>query len=92
VVDETVSLVDIFPTLLDLTGVQETPWLDGESLVPLIENPDLEWGGSSITFMYGSWSLRTDDYRYIRYEDGSEELYDLRVDTQQHTNLADDAD
>ncbi len=84
-----VSLLDIYPTLIELAGLPEKPELDGQSLVPLLENPDREWERPAIQTNYrGNHAVRTDRWRYIRYEDGTEELYDHRNDPWEWNNLA----
>ena len=62
--------------------------LDGESLVPLMEAAEVPTERFSVTmFGPGNGSLRTDRWRFIRYADGSEELYDMRRDPQEWVNL-----
>lgn len=90
-VDQVVELLDIFPTILDLAGVAAVPWAEGDSLVPLLRDPNAGWENVAITQMYGSYSVRTEHFRYIRYEDGSEELYDIVNDPHQWKNLAGEA-
>jgi Ca2+-binding RTX toxin-like protein len=90
VVDQVVEFVDIFPTILELSGVAPAPWADGKSLVPLLDDPNAPWDNMAVTEMFGSFSLRTDSYRYIQYEDGSKELYDIANDPHEWTNLAND--
>lgn len=86
-----VSLIDIMPTLLDLAGADPAPYNIGESLLPLIDDDyGTHSGGPVFTQVYGSLSLRSDDMRFIRYADGSEELYDTATDPGQNTNLATD--
>ena len=76
--------------------------IDGHSLKPLLQNPQLgEWTGSdaALTALYKwrlkydplaeSYSLRSHDWRYIRYENGKEELYQTQQDPYEWTNLAD---
>ncbi len=93
VVSTTVSTLDILPTVLDIAGVAPSPDAEGTSLLPLLEDPsDTSFSEPAFTFMYGSWSIRTDDYRYIHYEDGSEELYAVQTDPHDFTNLASDPD
>ena len=89
--ERTVSLMDLFPTLTALTGVPDKPGLDGHSLIPLLADPETPWDHPAITtYDVGEFSIRTEQYRYIRYIDGSEELYDHAVDPEEWTNLADD--
>ena len=85
------SLLDIFPTLIDLCGLPEKQGLDGRSLVPLLEDPNLEWPYPAITtYDYNEFSIRTEQYRYIQYIDGSEELYDHSADPEEWNNLVQD--
>ncbi len=91
VCDEPVTLLDIYPTLLELCGLPPKAGNDGHSLVPLLENPDAEWPHPAImTQGKGNHALRTDRWRYIRYRDGSEELYDHENDPWEWKNLAGD--
>ena len=86
-----VSLVDVYPTLLDLAGLPAKKDNDGQSLVPLMKNPKREWKRPAImTQGRGNHAVRSDRWRYIRYEDGTEELYDHDVDPWEITNLAGD--
>ncbi len=89
--DRVTSLLDIFPTLLDLASLPAPEYLDGRSLVPLLVDPDAEWDYAAITtYDYSEYSVRTERYRYIHYIDGSEELYDHGVDPEEWNNLAGD--
>jgi len=86
-----VSLLDLYPTILELTGAPARPGLSGRSLVPLLRDPQAARGAPAvITFMPGNHAVRSDHWRYIRYQDGSEELYDHRRDSGERTNLAGD--
>ena len=85
-----VNLLDIYPTLLELAGLEPQPGLDGRSLVPLLRNPELPWQPAVTTHGRLNHAVRSDDFRYIRYADGTEELYDHRVDPMEWTNLAGD--
>ena len=86
-----VSLLDVYPTLTELAGVPVPDHLEGTSLLPLIEDPDAEWDHVAITTEgFGNHSVRGERYRYTRYADGSEEVYDLEADPNEWTNLADD--
>lgn len=85
--DEPVSLLDLYPTLIDLKGLPEKP-LDGVSLLPLLKNPHLDTERAVKTHVdRGNYSLTSKDWRYIRYADGSEELYDLNADPREYENL-----
>jgi arylsulfatase A-like enzyme len=86
-----VNLLDIYPTLIDLCQLDQKPELEGVSLLPLLINPEAEWQYPAVTtFGYNNHSVRSKDWRYIRYNDGSEELYDHRVDDLEWNNLAGD--
>lgn len=87
-----ISLIDMYPTLVDYCGLEKPAHaLEGQSLRPLIENPDAEWQRPALT-TYGEHyvSLRAQRWRYIRYPDGTEELYDHDKDPWEITNLASD--
>ncbi len=83
------GLVDVFPTLTELAGVDSPSDLDGRSLKPLIEDPSRAWDTPALTTLApGNHSLRSTRWHYIRYADGSEELYDLQSDPHEWKNLA----
>jgi arylsulfatase A-like enzyme len=86
-----VGLIDIYPTLVDLCGLPPREGLDGVSLRRLLENPAAEWERPALT-THGrnNHALRSSQYRYIRYEDGGEELYDHQADPMEWKNLAGD--
>ncbi len=86
-----VSLVDIYPTLIDLTGISPRVGLDGHSLVPLLKNPTTHWDTPVITtFGFQNHAIQTERWRYISYHDGGEELYDHSSDPHEWSNLAQD--
>lgn len=83
------ELLDIFPTLLELAGLPADAAQEGQSLVPLLNNPHHEWNHPAITsFGRGNFAVRSTRYRFIQYHDGSRELYDLTSDPHEWTNLA----
>jgi len=86
-----VSLIDIFPTLLELCDLPENPKVMGRSLVKLLEQPDMAWDFPSLTYGRNEarW-IRSGDFRYIYYGEGEEELYDHVTDPHELTNLAAD--
>ena len=83
-----VSLVDVFPSLVDFAGLEIPDWLDGVSIKPQLANPASPRGPAISSYGEGNTSVRTQRWRYIRYEDGSEELYDHEIDPNEWTNLA----
>ena len=84
-----VSTLDIYPTVADLAGLDTPGHLEGHSLRPLLENANEDWPHHAITtYRFGNHSVRTLRYRYIRYENGDEELYDHRDDPHEWRNLA----
>ena len=88
-----VSLLDIYPTLNELAGLPALPAHDGHSLVPLLKDIQAEWGRPAVTeFRRGNAAVRSDRYRYIRYHDGGEELYDHQTDPHEWKNLATSVD
>lgn len=86
-----VNLIDIYPTLVDLCGLKTPPQkLDGESIVPIINNPKMKSDRTSLTtFGEQCSSVRDEQYRLIKYFNGDMELYDLKNDKYEHTNLVD---
>jgi arylsulfatase A-like enzyme len=85
----TVSLLDLYPTLIELCGLPENEKLEGRSLVPLLRDPKAMWDRPAIT-TYGmnNHAVRSERWRYIRYEDGTEELYDHESDRLEWHNPA----
>lgn len=85
-----VGLIDIYPTLNELCGLpQPKQKFDGRSLLPLVEDPETNWNHFAISqYSQDNYSLRTEKYRYIRYKDGAEELYDHDNDPFEWNNLA----
>ncbi|MDP6035221.1 MAG: DUF4976 domain-containing protein, partial [Verrucomicrobiota bacterium] len=80
---------DIYPTLVDLCSLGENKALEGQSLVRLLADPKAKWDRPALTtFGRKNHALRTPQWRYIRYGDGSEELYDHKTDPNEWTNLA----
>lgn len=87
-----VSLMDIFPTLTELSGLPEKKGMSGRSLVPLLKDPSMDDGSRPIVTMEESehFSIRQDDWHYIQYGDGTSELYDLATDPEEWTNISSD--
>jgi len=88
VCSQPVSLVDIYPTVLEMIGAPPIEHLDGESLTPWMQQPNLPRETPAITMMgRGNYAIRDKQWRYIRYFDGGEELYHTRVDRDEIKNL-----
>ena len=84
-----VSLIDIYPTLIDLCGLPKRRGLDGQSLKSLLENPERKWDRPVvITYGLNNHAVQTERWRYIRYRDGGQALYDHERDPNEWTNLA----
>ncbi|GAB7220408.1 sulfatase [Vibrio comitans] len=91
VVDKPVSLLDIYPTLLSISGLPKNSLNEGNDLTPLILDPNHEWPHvATTTFGPNNHSVKSERYRYTQYADGSEELYDHSVDSNEWVNLAND--
>jgi arylsulfatase A-like enzyme len=83
------GLIDLYPTLADLCGLPLKAGLDGRSLRPLLGNSRAAWDRPVLTTMgRNNHSLRDERWRYTRYADGSEELYDHQQDPKEWRNLA----
>jgi arylsulfatase A-like enzyme len=85
------ELLDIYPTLLELCGLPPKPDLEGHSLLPqLMDATTLRPWPAITTHNVGNHSVRSEHWRYTRYADGSEELYDYQKDPNEWTNFAAD--
>ncbi|MFV2065470.1 MAG: sulfatase [Pirellulales bacterium] len=87
-----VDFMSIYPTVVDVLGLPIPAHVEGPSLRPLLEDPGTPWGPVALTTHgRGNHAVRDAAWRYIRYADGSEELYDHRHDPNEWTNLAGDS-
>ena len=96
-----VSLVDLFPTLTELCGLPMPAGLDGRSLAPLLRDPAAPWehparsvavrGEKRNGMLDLGRSAHTERHTFIRWPDGSKQLYDDATDPAQNHNLAADS-
>jgi len=90
----TVSLIDIYPTLIDICALPGTQGLEGESLASILKQGKAPQGRQrSVLLPYDvpkSYAIINEAWRYIQYSDGSEELYDVRKDPNEWYNRAAD--
>lgn len=85
------ELLDMYPTLIDMCGLNSRNDLEGISLVPQLQDVMAKRKRPAITsHNQGNHSIRSERWRYIHYADGSEELYDHNKDPEEWNNLADD--
>jgi arylsulfatase A-like enzyme len=81
-------LLDIYPTLIELCGLPAKTGLEGHSLAPQLRDAHAPRSWPAITtHNQGNHAVRSENWRYIRYADGSEELYDHRNDPNEWTNV-----
>lgn len=88
-----VDLMSLYPTLAELAGLPlEVPQrIEGVSIRPLLANPAAAWSHPAVaTYLPGNHSVRTEQWHYVRYADGGEELYDVQRDPREWRNLAAD--
>jgi arylsulfatase A-like enzyme len=87
------ELLDIYPTLIELTGVPKRDGLEGLSLAPQLRDAATKRERPAITsHNQGNHGIRSERWRYIRYADGSEELYDMQADPNEWTNVVSKAE
>jgi arylsulfatase A-like enzyme len=95
----TVESLDIYPTLVELCSLPRPDGLEGETLTPLLGNPQAEWGKPA----YSVWSedgrtlhgvaVRTEQWRFAEFGPNGQNgamLFDPKTDPLEMKNLADD--
>jgi len=91
-IDNVVSSIDLYPTLMELCGVRMPHLTDGKSLVPIMKNPLFQsWKDASYGYFKNGISLRTQRYRLTKYSREQEpliELYDHQTDPNEEVNIA----
>ncbi|WP_445738672.1 sulfatase/phosphatase domain-containing protein [Mariniflexile sp.] len=88
VIDKSVEMLSIYPTLLELCGLPAYERNEGKSLVPTILGKEKKPSFAITTFGMNNHSVKSDYFRYIQYEDGGEEFYDHKYDPNEFTNQA----
>ena len=82
-------MLDLFPTLNEVCDLPKLDGLSGQSIAALLKDPDHPWAHPALTSHgRGNHAIRSKRYRYIRYADGGEELYDHENDPNEWNNLA----
>ncbi len=86
------ELIDLYPTLCDLAGLAKPGHVEGQSLVPLLKNPEARWKPYAISRYQSGDTIRTDRYRYTQYSRNGQALgqmlYDHNTDPNENTNIA----
>ena len=96
VANSPVAHIDLYPTLTELCGVKAPKNLQGQSLVPMLKDPELPGRGWALTQVvrnqFSGYSLRTPRWRYTEWDENrrGSELYDHDADPRELTNLAKD--
>lgn len=88
-----VELLDLYPTISELAGVEYSEHLQGKSLTAVLEKPETEVRDMAFSVTQGgnTFLVRTKNWAYIQYQEDASlgmELFDMRRDPQQFTNLA----
>lgn len=89
VCDSPTELVDMYPTMCDLTGISIPATTQGRSLMPILAGTSTSVRDSAISMRFSgkAYLLRTMEFAYTVNADKSEELYDMKADPQQFQNL-----
>jgi len=94
VIDNIVSLIDLYPTLMDMAGIQKPKGLDGESLMPLLAGEtdrSRNWALAMFTGCTANttmFMLREGDWKYIAYPGYEPQLFNLADDPAEIRNWA----
>ncbi len=89
--ERTVDFMTIYPTLMDLCGIPTPAHVEGKSIKALLQNPTAPWDQIGMTtYQFNNHAVRNEGWRYIRYANGDEELYNEASDPEEWKNLAAD--
>jgi arylsulfatase A-like enzyme len=87
--ERTIDFMTIYPTLCDLAGIPIPARVEGQSIRKLLADSQAAWDTPALTtYKFNNHAVRSEGWRYIRYADGGEELYDESQDPYEWTNLA----
>lgn len=87
--DRPVDFMSIYPTLMDLCGIPTPKHVQGQSIRALLANPKAVWDRPALTtYKWNNHAVRSAGWRYIRYANGDEELYNEGADPNEWKNLA----
>lgn len=91
--DALVEFVDIYPTLVQLAGLPLPSHLQGQSMVPLLKNPNAPWKDAAYSRWYSGESVITDQYIFTQWFNDNDQpagrmLYDLEADPGENVNIA----
>lgn len=92
VIDSPAEMLSIYPTLLELCNLPAYGRNEGKSLVSTMIGMNEEEQHAITTFGMNNHGIRSQHYRYIQYEDGTEELYDRNQDPNEWDNIAEDSE
>ncbi len=82
------SSIDLFPTLCDLAQLPKPKYLHGQSLLPILQNPDKQVSSHIISYTNGAQTIRTNTHRLIKHRNGHVELYDHTSPEKETKNIA----
>ena len=89
VCERTVDHMSVYPTLTELCGIPTPQHVEGPSIVALLKDPAGAWDRPALTpYNFKNHAFRSEGWRYIRYANGDEELYDEAADPYEYVNLA----
>lgn len=83
-----VELLDLYPSLSKMCGLAIPPHLQGKDISPVFDHPKHEVREAAFSVNGKGYLLREHHWAYIRYDMGGEELFDMKEDPKQYTNLA----
>ncbi len=88
VTDALVELVDIYPSLCELVDIRTPGYIEGTSVVPVMEVPDRQWKTAVFSQFGDAKTIRTENYRLIKHKNGQLELFDHVKDPGENRNVA----